>query len=300
MENASEIVRKIVESYGDDKAVNFCEHKNLPQRGEIELCLELILEVLFPGYSGKYSLGRKNAEYVIGGIVCEIRERLTKQVLLALKYECPHGPTEVCDNCLCSSRKVVDGFLAKIPEIREVLKTDIEAAYQGDPAARTREEIVISYPGLRSIATHRVAHEFYNANVPLIPRIMSENSHRMTGIDIHPGATIGNYFFIDHGTGVVIGETATIGEHVKIYQGVTLGALSFKKDKDGNIIKGAKRHPTIQDNVTIYAEATILGDVVIGEGSVISGNTWVKESVNPGQTVMSVDPELLIKEKRKR
>ncbi|ARN56109.1 serine O-acetyltransferase EpsC [Sedimentisphaera salicampi] len=299
MGNTSEMVKKIVDSCLDNRAVNFCENKNLPHRREIELCLADILEVLFPGYSGRYSIRSDNIEYVIGGLLCSIKEKLSRQTLLALKYQCPHEPEDICQQCVSASKKAVDDFIEKIPSIREVLKTDIEAAYEGDPAAQTKEEIVISYPGLRCIAVHRVAHEFYKAGVPLIPRIMSENAHQVTGIDIHPGADIGNYFFIDHGTGVVIGETAVIGEHVKIYQGVTLGALSFKKDSEGNIIKGGKRHPTIEDNVTIYAEATILGDVVIGEGSVIAGNTWVKESVEPGQTVMSVNPELVIRGKRK-
>ncbi|MGE4285040.1 MAG: serine O-acetyltransferase EpsC [Phycisphaerae bacterium] len=295
MKNTSDLVKRIIDSYSDESAVNFCENKNLPRRDEIEHCLVLILELLFPGYSGRYSVKRDNVEYIVGGLLNEIEEKLCHQLHLALKYECTHGAAIGCGNCDEAAEEVVHEFLDSLPDIREVLKTDVEAAYEGDPAAMTREEIVISYPGLLCTAIHRVAHEFYKRGVPLIPRIMSEYAHRMTGIDIHPGAIIGKFFFVDHGTGVVIGETAIIGEHVKIYQGVTLGALSFKKDKDGNIIKGGKRHPTIGDHVTIYAEATILGDVVIGEGSVIAGNTWVKESVEPGTSVRSVDPELLIK-----
>jgi serine O-acetyltransferase len=180
------------------------------------------------------------------------------------------------------AQKAVDNLLEQLPHIREVLKTDVNSAYDGDPAAQSFEEIIISYPGIIAIATHRVAHELYKSNIPLIPRIMSEYAHKTTGIDIHPGAEIGANFFIDHGTGVVIGETAVIGSNVKIYQGVTLGALSFPKDERGRVIKGGKRHPTIEDNVTIYAEATILGDIVIGRDSVIGGNTWVKDPVPAG------------------
>jgi serine O-acetyltransferase len=190
---------------------------------------------------------------------------------------------------------VTDYLLGELPKIREFLKGDVAAAYDGDPAAKSFEEIVISYPCITAISTHRIAHELYFKDVPLIPRIMSECAHRRTGIDIHPGATIGKNFFIDHGTGVVIGETAIIGDNVKIYQGVTLGALSFAKDERGRIIKGGKRHPTIEDNVTIYAEATILGDVVIGKGTVVGGNVWVKESVPAGVMVLMANPDLVYK-----
>ena len=179
-------------------------------------------------------------------------------------------------------------LLNQVPQIREYLKSDVIAAFDGDPAAKSYEEIIISYPCIMAIATHRIAHELYLKDVPLIPRIMAECAHSATGIDIHPGAKIGKSFFIDHGTGVVIGETSIIGENVKIYQGTTLGALSFPKDERGRIIKGGKRHPTIEDNVTIYAEATILGDVVIGKNSVIGGNVWIKESV-PENVVVTAE-----------
>jgi len=176
-----------------------------------------------------------------------------------------------------------------------MLKGDVSAAFDGDPAAQSYEEIVISYPCITAIATYRIAHELYLQDVPLIPRIMSECAHSRTGIDIHPGARIGRNFFIDHGTGVVIGETTIIGDNVKIYQGTTLGAMSFPKDERGQIIKGRKRHPKIEDNVTIYAEATILGDITIGKNAVIGGNVWVKESVPPGVTVTTANAELVYK-----
>jgi serine O-acetyltransferase len=186
-------------------------------------------------------------------------------------------------------------LLTQVPAIREMLKGDVGAAFEGDPAAKSHEEIVISYPCITAIATYRIAHELYLKQVPLIPRIMSECAHAKTGIDIHPGARIGRNFFIDHGTGVVIGETTIIGDNVKIYQGATLGAMSFPRDERGRIIKGRKRHPTIEDDVTIYAEATILGDVTIGRGAIIGGNVWIKQSVPAGYTVSMANANLVCK-----
>jgi len=191
------------------------------------------------------------------------------------------------------AENVTRHLLTQLPKVREMLKGDVIAAFDGDPAAKSYEEIVISYPCIMAIATYRIAHELYLKQVPLIPRIMTECAHARTGIDIHPGAKIGKNFFIDHGTGVVIGETTVIGDNVKIYQGATLGALSFPKDERGRIIKGGKRHPTIEDNVTIYAEATILGDVVIGKNAVIGGNVWIKESVPAGVTVTTPHADLV-------
>jgi serine O-acetyltransferase len=197
------------------------------------------------------------------------------------------------------AENVTQYLLTQLPKIRELLKSDVQAAFDGDPAAKSYEEIVISYPCITAIATHRIAHELYIKQVPLIPRIMSEWAHTKTGIDIHPGAKIGENFFIDHGTGVVIGETTVIGNNVKIYQGTTLGALSFPKDERGRVIKGGKRHPTIKDNVTIYAEATILGNVTIGKGTVIGGNVWIKESVPAGVTVTAKNANLVCTKRKK-
>jgi len=188
-------------------------------------------------------------------------------------------------------------LISKLPEIRNTMKLDVGAAFEGDPAAKSLDEIILSYPGIKAITIQRIAHVLYHQKVPLIPRMLCEYAHRETGIDIHPGAHLGKAFFIDHGTGVVIGETSTIGDNVKIYQGVTLGALSFPKDACGGIIKGAKRHPTIEKNVTIYAGATILGNIVIGENSIIGGNVWLTESVEPGTKVTIPNPELKIKKK---
>ena len=188
--------------------------------------------------------------------------------------------------------KAADGLFAKLGDIRATLETDIQAAYEGDPAAKSREEIMLAYPAFEAISTFRVAHELYTLGVPLLPRMMTEHAHSLTGIDIHPGATIGRYFFIDHGTGVVIGETTTIGDHVKLYQGVTLGAKSFPTNVDGTPVKGIKRHPDIGNNVVIYSGATILGgNTVIGDNCVIGGNVWLTESVEPGHTVYAAHAE---------
>ena len=208
----------------------------------------------------------------------------------SLHYACKLGKCEDC-NCADMARKAVFHLMEELPEIRKKLKKDVQAAFDGDPAAGSFDEIILSYPCINAISIYRIAHELFVMDVPLIPRIMTERAHARTGIDIHPGATIGERFFIDHGTGVVIGETTTIGENVKIYQGVTLGALSFPKDEKGEIIRGIKRHPAIENNVTIYAEATILGgETIIGEGAVIGGNVWITGSVPAGSKVTMSKP----------
>jgi len=296
-EQLEKLASEVVETYSEDHGINFIDVSNLPERDRIIEITDLLLELLFPGYTGKRRITKANVKFIVGDILCQIQEDLAVQIERALRHKCRK---EKCnsENCKINAREATDAFLRGLPGIREALKTDVEAAYDGDPAAQSFEEIVISYPGLFAVTVNRLAHELYNKNVPMIPRIMSEYAHKETGIDIHPGATIGKNFFIDHGTGVVIGETAVIGSNVKIYQGVTLGAMSFPKDERGRVIKGGKRHPTIEDNVTIYAEATILGDIVIGKGAVVAGNVWVKESVNPGDTVFTASPELLFKHKK--
>ena len=196
------------------------------------------------------------------------------------------------------AHRVVAEFIASLPEVKRLVQTDVEAAYDGDPAAMSRMEVVMAYPGLYAVTVHRLAHELYRLKVPIIPRVMSELAHSRTGIDIHPGAKIGERFFIDHGTGVVIGETCTIGRNVRIYQGVTLGGLSFEKDSKGALVKGLKRHPDIEDNVVIYANATILGgDTVIGHDSEIGGNVWLKDSVPPNTRVYNRPPAPVLKTK---
>jgi len=284
-----QLIDAVVRTYQNDSGTNFIDVVNLPIREKVLHILEMLFELLFPGYGGTRYITRENVRFVVGDLLCHIRTDLTEQVALALQHQCRIKNCSTCD-CDCMAKDVTDRLLARLSEIRELLKGDVQAAYDGDPAAKSFEEIVIAYPCIQAVGTHRIAHELYRADIPLIPRIMSESAHSKTGIDIHPGAQIGKNFFIDHGTGVVIGETAIIGNGVKIYQGVTLGAMSFPRDERGRIIKGGKRHPTIEDNVTIYAEATILGDIVIGAGSIVSGNAWVTKAMPPGSVIAPSAP----------
>jgi serine O-acetyltransferase len=292
-----ELVSQIVGTYRGDVGINFIDTANLPVRDKILEILDLLFEMLFPGYTGKRTVTKTNVNFVVIDIMCHIYTELSTQIEKALKYRCRMKNCNTGD-CRKMAENATVHLLTQLPKIREMLKGDVGAAFDGDPAAKSFEEIVISYPCITAIAIHRIAHELYLKDVPLIPRIMSECAHNRTGIDIHPGARIGKNFFIDHGTGVVIGETSVIGNNVKIYQGTTLGALSFPKDERGRIIKGGKRHPTIEDNVTIYAEATILGDITIGKGSIVGGNVWIKESVPPGVTVMTPNAELIFKKNK--
>jgi len=292
------LVEEILQTYRGDLGINFIDASNLPVRGKILEILELLFEVLFPGYTGKKIVTKSNVNFIVGDILCQLYSELSEQIEHAYRYQCRIRQCDGCD-CRTMAENVTKHLLAQLPTIRQMLKGDVGAAYDGDPAAKSYEEIVISYPCIIAIAAYRIAHELYLKQVPLIPRIMAECAHARTGIDIHPGASIGRNFFIDHGTGVVIGETSVIGNNVKLYQGVTLGALSFRKDQRGRIIKSGKRHPTIEDNVIIYAEATILGDIVIGKGAVIGGNVWIKESVPPGVTVTTPNPDLVYTKHKK-
>jgi len=248
--------------------------------------------ILFPGlFENVYALSGsiKNRLCVL---LEEVSYNLAAQVKLALRYDRRHEDSTQ-DEIDTAALDITHHFLSRIPAIKELLETDVEAAYNGDPAAYSRAEIIISYPGIYAIMVHRIAHELHLLKAPLIPRIMSEYAHSVTGIDIHPGAVIGKYFFMDHGTGIVVGETTVIGDNVKLYQGVTLGALSTK---DSQSIKGVKRHPSISDNVTVYSGASILGgDTIIGEGVVIGGNTFVVKSVPENTRVSIKNPELQIK-----
>jgi len=293
-----ESLKELIKTYTDDKGVNHLEGPTLPSRENIYRVLDLFFEIFFPGFSGKIKIKKRHLRYYIGEILLEIKEILKEEINRALHFDCP---LKKCDNCTCErkAQKTVDTLMKKIPQIREILKSDVVAAYYGDPAAKSFEEVVLSYPFIEAIYTHRIAHELYEMDIPFIPRVMSERAHSRTGIDIHPGAKIGHSFFIDHATGVVIGETCKIGNNVKIYQGVTLGALSFPKDEKGNLIKGIKRHPTIEDNVVIYAQATILGgETIIGHDSVIGGNVWLTHSVPPYSKVLIAKPELIVKTKK--
>ncbi len=298
-ETIKNMVDEITRTYQGDSGINFIDTSDLPVRNKILEILDLFGELLFPGYTGKRTVTKSNINFIVGDILCRVTKELTEQIERAFKYRCR---MEKCDtgDCRRLAEEATQHLLTQLPKIREMLKGDVAAAFDGDPAAKSYEEIVVSYPCITAIATYRIAHELYLKDVPLIPRIMTEYAHAKTGIDIHPGAKIGKNFFIDHGTGVVIGETTVIGDNVKIYQGATLGALSFPKDERGKIIKGGKRHPTIEDNVTIYAEATILGNVVIGKGTIIGGNVWIKQSVPTGVTVTTANPDLVYTEHKSK
>ena len=252
------MVDKICATYEDSQGINHIEGFNLPNEAEVTDILHEILDVIFPGYTGRKSLSMKSVKYNVGDALAKIYPELFGQIMRALRYNCAMNNCDECD-IPKMAEKATFSMIEAIPEIRSIMKLDVVAAFEGDPAASSFDEIILSYPGIKAITIQRVSHVLYREKVPLIPRMLSEYAHRITGIDIHPGAQLGKGVFIDHGTGVVIGETAKIGDNVKIYQGVTLGALSFPKDACGKIIKGAKRHPTIESDVTIYAGATILG-----------------------------------------
>ena len=286
------LVDSIVKSIHESKRTQHIGRYELPHRDEVIRILLDLQILLLPGYF-RQRLGVENIQFFVGGLVDSLSTRLRQQIAGALRHE-------DCDRCgekkegdlADQAEEITVEFLRRIPQIRSMLELDIQAAYDGDPAAKNFAEIVICYPGFEAILTYRLSHELLQLGVPLIPRIMSEYIHHRTGIDIHPGAQIGERFFIDHGTGVVIGETTVIGTNVKVYQGVTLGALSFPKDERGQIIRDRKRHPTLEDDVTIYANATILGgDTVVGRGSVVGGNVWLTESVPPSTKIVIEAPK---------
>ena len=298
IKNTEKLVNDIVETYEGDSGINFIDVTNLPVRDKIIEILDSLIELLFPGYTGKRAVTRDNIKFIIGDILLQVRGDLTSQIELALRHACRINKCSTCD-CAKKAIDATNHLLNQIPAIRKMLKLDVQAAFDGDPAAKSFEEIVISYPSISTIATHRIAHELYLLDVPLIPRIMSEDAHSKTGIDIHPGAVIGKRFFIDHGTGVVVGETAVIGDNVKFYQGVSLVAISIPKEAQS--IRDVKRHPTIEDDVTIYAEATILGNITIGKGAIVGANAWVRKSVQPAVTVaMAKQKSVIVPHEKKQ
>jgi serine O-acetyltransferase len=273
-----EVVRGILDSYDQLGGINHIGGPNLPSRQRAIDILQALRSILFPGYYEREPVDETALFHLAGEWVAWVRKNLADEIAKSLCHDCRlQGHCDQMPECAAKARGITDDLLSALPGIRAQLHLDVQAALEGDPAARSEAEVIVAYPGLAAISVHRIAHFLYQREVPLLPRIMSEYIHHQTGIDIHPGATIGDWFFIDHGTGVVIGETTIIGDHVKIYQGVTLGALSVKK-----ALARKKRHPTIEDNVTVYAGATILGgDVVIGHDSVIGGNVWLIHSVPP-------------------
>jgi serine O-acetyltransferase len=289
------ITEQLVDTYTECSRMNHLGHEPLPSREAVAEFTADLFEVLYPGYRRRQNLHLGNIGYYVGSLVDALHDKLTTQIARALRHElCEEAPHVDCEKI--AQPKAVE-LLRRLADVRKVLEHDVDAAYRGDPAARSHHEIIFSYPGLEAITVYRVAHEMHLLKVPYIPRMMTELAHSKTGIDIHPGARIGSGFFIDHGTGVVIGETCEIGVGVKIYQGVTLGALSFNKDNDGDLIHGSyKRHPTLCDGVVVYANATILGgQTIVGERAVIGSNVWLTESVPPDTTVVLEKPRLRLK-----
>jgi len=289
------LVAQIVKSYQSDPRTQNIDHEFLPSRERIVEVCDLLLELTYPGFIGRKHLTRHNISYHVGELVPRLYDLVADQVYHCRchEHERSAGSAEAQPPSHADAGELALRFIERIPDVRALLADDVQAAYDGDPAASGTPEIILAYPGLFAITIYRYAHELYQLGVPLMPRIMTEHAHHVTGIDIHPGARIGRSFFIDHGTGVVIGETTDIGNHVKFYQGVTLGALSFPKDERGRLIRGHKRHPTVGDHVTIYANAIILGgDTRLGDGAVVGGSVFLTRSVEPGHQV-SISPPVL-------
>jgi serine O-acetyltransferase len=268
----------------------------IPSREAVIDILHRTSRILYPGYFIRTRIDTVNVGYYFGQEVTALFESLSEQIMLAIRHDCIRHDLP-CSECEDRGQQAAIDFVRSMPQLRVLLATDILAAHEGDPAARSFDEIIFSYPGLHAITIYRIAHQLFHQEVPLIPRIMTEYAHSQTGIDIHPGAHIGEGFFIDHGTGVVIGETTVIGERVRLYQGVTLGALSLSREECENL-RNQKRHPTIEDDVIIYANATVLGgETVIGARSVIGGNVWITDSVPPDTEVFLKKPELVFRDK---
>lgn len=285
----------LLASYETDGGINHLDGVNLPSQDSVNAIARDCMHLLFPGYfeeSGR--LAKRDVPQLVDALLERIKGRLETEIEKSLRFSKDPDPA-------VHAQTLTLEILGKLPELRKAIRTDVEAAYKGDPAARNYEEIILAYPCVLGISLQRFAHVLYNLAVPLLPRMITEFAHERTGMDIHPGARIGTHFFIDHGTGVVIGETATIGTHVKLYQGVTLGAKSFETDNQGNPVKGVKRHPDIGDNVTIYAHATILGgDTRIGANSVVGGNVWLLVSVPANSIAYFKADDLVIRPRQKK
>ncbi len=294
-----ELTERIVQTYTEIGTIHHLGHCPLPRHERIVLAVESLREILFPGYQKREGLHSGNITYHVGHLIDMLHDLLTEQISRALRHEdrTQNGWEKECLDYEAKGQAMAIDFLSRIPQLRTVLATDVQAAYDGDPACKSMDEVILCYPGLEAITVFRLAHELHLLGVPFIPRMMTEWAHHRTGIDIHPGATIDQHFFIDHGTGVVLGETCHIGKHVKIYQGVTLGALSFDTDADGNLVRGTKRHPTVEDSVVIYANATVLGGAtVVGRNSVIGSSVWLTKTVPPNTVVTLEKPNLRIRE----
>jgi len=298
-ETLPRLVARLVKSYHSDGRTQHIDRKYLPSRQVIVEICDLLLELTYPGFHGRTGLTRYNISYHIGELLPRLWDLLVDQILQCLCHAqeagCPQA-TAPQPPCHDKAAELALRFLERIPDVRTVLADDVQAAFDGDPAAGSIAEVILAYPAILAITIYRYAHELYLMEVPLMPRIMTEHAHALTGIDIHPGARIGRFFFIDHGTGVVIGETTEIGDHVKLYQGVTLGALSFPKDERGRLIRGYKRHPTVGNNVTIYANAIVLGGQTrLGDGAIIGGSVFLTHDVAPGHQVTIAPPVLRVR-----
>ena len=294
-ERLPDIIDDVLSSSTDDASFNHIGEEPIPSTEAVIDIIARFREVLFPGYFSRERIDAVNLKYSMGRCISVLYNLLEEQICLSFRHNC-FRYDKGCVDCDELGHKIALTMIQSIPGLQKTLANDVRAAYDGDPAAQSYDEIVFSYPGLFAIRVYRIAHLLYENDVPFIPRIMTEYAHSLTGIDIHPGAKIGAHFFIDHGTGVVIGETTVIGDHVRIYQGVTLGALSLPVDAGERMRDRVKRHPTIEDNVIIYSGATILGgDTVIGSNSVIGGNVWITKSIPPDTKVILETPKLVYK-----
>ena len=286
------VVKKLMNLLDDKSSFSHVEPIPIPSNESVVELIRQARRILFPGYFTQSTLAQANLEYYLGQETTCFLENLSRQIISAFQHDC-FRLNLPCSKCSDQGHEIALKIVQDLPTIKKLLDSDIRAAYEGDPAAKGYDEIIFSYPGLLSISIYRLANLLHKYKVPVIPRIMTEHAHSLTGIDIHPGATIGESFFIDHGTGVVIGETTEIGHHVRLYQGVTLGALSLPKDA-GDQFRHKKRHPTIEDDVIIYSNTTVLGgETVIGARSIIGGNIWITESVPPDTKVLLKRPELI-------
>lgn len=288
------ITESIIESCYDEESYTHIDYEPIPSEGYVVDIINKLREILFPGYFAREKIDPINLKYYMGQAVSVLFDMFSIQIAHSIRHDCFRYNLP-CTECEEQGQKIALALLESVPSIRKTLATDVRAVYEGDPAAKSYDEIIFSYPGIFAVTVFRVAHKLFELQVPLLPRIMTEHAHSLTGIDIHPGADIGESFVIDHGTGVVIGETTVIGKNVRIYQGVTLGALSLPKGA-GERLRGKKRHPTIEDDVIVYSGATILGgNTVIGARSVIGGNVWITESVPPDTRVIMETPKLVYK-----
>jgi len=294
LDEIPDTIDRIVQSLEMEDSPDHIGFPMIPSRESLLRIVDLYMTIAMPGYFGNQNVDRANVHFYIGDKVNRLYTLLQEQIRKCLIHEC-REPKYDCEDCSQNAARQTLVFLRKIPRLREVLSQDVKAAYSGDPAAKSVEEIIFCYPAIRVITLYRFAHELHTQEVPLLPRMITEHAHSLTGCDIHPAAEIGVPFFIDHGTGVVIGETTVIGKNVRLYQGVTLGGTNFAKDEEGRLIRDAKRHPTIEDDCVIYAGATILGGgTTVGKGSIIGGNVWLTHSVPPETKVTAKTDETSI------